>query len=80
VAQLNGLSLVVDPALPSGSVVVARTSELAIYEGDLQFLIQREYGAQNLSVLITAFRYLAFAIRRPAGVCVVSFTPAYPGS
>jgi HK97 family phage major capsid protein len=80
VAQLGGLSVIVDPTLPSGNVVVARTSEIAIWEGPLQFLVQREYGAQDLSVTISSYRYLAFAIRRPAGVAVVSFSPTYPGS
>jgi len=72
--------LIVDPALPAGNVVVARTSELAVYEGPLEFLVQREYGAQDLLVTITSLRYLAFGVRRAAGVAVVSFTPAYPGS
>jgi HK97 family phage major capsid protein len=80
VAQFNGLSLVVDPALPAGNVVVARSSELALFEGPLQFLVQREYGAQDLSVTVTSLRYLAFGVRRPSGVCVVSFTPTYSGS
>jgi HK97 family phage major capsid protein len=80
VAQLAGLSIIADPALPTGSVVVARSSELAVYEGDLQFVIQREAGATDLSVTITAYRYLAFAIRRPAGVCILSFTPSGSGS
>jgi hypothetical protein len=61
-------------------VIVARTSELALYESPLNFEIQMEYGAANLSALITAHRYVAFGVRRSAGVCVVSFTPVTPGS
>jgi HK97 family phage major capsid protein len=80
VAQIAGLSIVVDPALPSGSVVVARSSELAVWESDLQFLVQMDNTPGNLQVLITSYRYLAFAIRRPAGVCILSFTPSYGGS
>jgi HK97 family phage major capsid protein len=80
VGQVAGMSLIVDPSLPSGNVVVARTSELAVWEGDLQFIVQRDYGAANLSVGISAYRYLSFAIRRPAGVCIVSFMPTYGGS
>jgi len=78
VAQLGGLSLIVDPSVPSGKVVVAGTTELAVYEGPLNFEVILEYGAGNMSALISAHRYVAWAIRRPAGVCVVSFTP--PGS
>ena len=80
VAQLGGLSLIVDPSVPSGKVVVARTTELAVYEGPLNFEVNMEYGAGNMSALISAHRYVAWAIRRPAGVCVVSFTPTTPGS
>jgi HK97 family phage major capsid protein len=80
VAQLFGLSLIVDPALQPGSVIVARSSELALFEGPLQFLVQREYGAQDLSVTITSLRYLAWGLRRPSGVCILSFTPSYGGS
>jgi hypothetical protein len=61
-------------------VVVARTTELALYEGPLEFLVQKEYVAATMSVLLTAYGYVAWAIRRPAGVCVVSFTPTTPGS
>jgi hypothetical protein len=80
VAEFGGMSLIVDPSVPSGRVIVCRTSELALYEGPLRFEIAMEYGAGNLSALITAFRYVAFGIRRPAGVCVMSFTATTPGS
>jgi len=80
VAQLAGLSIIADPSLPTGNVVVARSSELAVYEGDLQFVIQRQAGANDLSVTISAYRYLGFAVRRPAGVCVLSFSPSAGGS
>jgi HK97 family phage major capsid protein len=80
VAEFGAMSLIVDPSVPSGKVIVARTSELALYEGPLNFEVSMEYGAGNFSALITAFRYVAFGVRRPAGVCVLSFTPTYPGS
>jgi HK97 family phage major capsid protein len=80
VAEFAGLSLIVDPSCPSGKVIVARTSELALYEGELNYEVNLEYGAGNLSALIVAWRYMAWAIRRPAGVCVVSFAPTTPGS
>jgi HK97 family phage major capsid protein len=80
VAEVGGLSLIVDPSVPSGKVIVARTSELALYESPLNFEVGLEYGAANMSALITAWRYVAFGIRRPAGVCVMSFTPTTPGS
>jgi HK97 family phage major capsid protein len=80
VAEFAGMSLIVDPSVPSGKVIVARTSELAIYESPLNFEIHMEYGVGNMSALIVAHRYVAFGIRRPAGVCVMSFTPTTPGS
>jgi HK97 family phage major capsid protein len=80
VAEFGAMSLIVDPSVPSGKVIVARTSELALYEGMPHFEVSMQYGAQNFSALITAWRYVAWAIRRPAGVCVLSFTPAYGGS
>jgi hypothetical protein len=63
VAELGAMSLIVDASVPSGKVIVARTSELALYESPLNFEIQMEYGAANLSALITAHRYVAFGVR-----------------
>jgi hypothetical protein len=80
VAEFGAMSLIVDPSCPSGKAIVARTSELALYEGPLNFEVSMQYGAQNFSALITSWRYVAWAIRRPAGVCVLSFTPTTPGS
>jgi DNA-binding CsgD family transcriptional regulator len=66
VAQLRGLSLIVDPSVPSGNVVVARTTELALYEGPLGFLVQKEYGAATMSVLLTAL--VALTVRAQVAI------------
>jgi HK97 family phage major capsid protein len=80
VAQLGGLSLIIDPSVPAGNIVVARTSEIVLYESALGFLVQLDHGSPNLQVLITAYKYVSFGARRPAGVCVVSWTPTALGS
>jgi hypothetical protein len=66
--------------MPSGKLVVLRSSEIALYQSDLRIEAFTKTYANQLSIVYSAWRYVCFGVRRPAGVAVVSFTPTSPGS
>lgn len=83
VGTLQGLPVFVDPNLPTNlgagtnedRIIVARTSDVILYEGVMRAEAFRETYAHNLSVLLRVYNYAAIHSERyPKSISVVSGT------
>lgn len=81
VGQTHGLPIVTDPNIPttlgSGNnediVIVARVSDLVLWEGGIRARVLPETKAANLTVVLQVYSYLAFtAGRYPQSTCVLT--------
>lgn len=79
VGQMHGLPVVTDPGIPinvNGSedvIYVLRSSDLVLWESGIRARVLPETKAQNLTVLLQIYSYLAFsAARYPQSVVEIS--------
>lgn len=93
VGNLAGLDVITDPQIPinlgAGTnqdvVIVTRSQDQILWEGDLKSEAFRETKADQLSVLLRVYNYAAFTANRyAASTAIISGTgltpPAYDGS
>lgn len=79
VGQIHGLPVVTDPGIPTNVngtedvIYVLRASDLVLWESGIRARVLPETKAQNLTVLLQIYSYLAFsAARYPQSVVEVS--------
>ena len=81
VGQMHGLPVVTDPNLPinlgagtnEDNILVMRASDLVLWEGGIRARVLPEIKAQNLTVVLQLYSYLAFsAARYPQSVKVIT--------
>jgi HK97 family phage major capsid protein len=80
VGQAHGLPIVTDPNLPTNlgagtedPVLVLRASDIVLWEGGIRARVLPETKAQNLTVLLQIYNYLAFsAARYPQSVVQIT--------
>jgi hypothetical protein len=88
-AEVQNMSVIVDPGMPtnlgSGSsedyVIACRSQDLALWKSPLHFAVRKATYANSMSVLITAWWYVAFCARYATSVAVIGPLPdPTPGS
>lgn len=79
VGQMQGLPIVTDPNIPTNVstnqdvILVMRASDSILYESGLRTRVLQEVKAQNLTVVLQVYSYLAFtAARYPASVVQIT--------
>jgi hypothetical protein len=79
VGRTHGLPIVSDPNIPTNlgpgtnedCIIVLRASDIVLWESGVRARVLPETKAQNLTVLIQTYGYLAFAASRYAQSLVV---------
>jgi HK97 family phage major capsid protein len=89
VAEWLGARVVLDVNIPTTSgtgnqdyVIVGYSPDWLLYEGPLNFEVNKEPLAAQMSVALVSWRYAAFVARYPTSVCLVGpfSPPTTPGS
>jgi HK97 family phage major capsid protein len=89
VAEWSGMKVILDVNVPitSGSgnqdyVILGHSSDWLLYESPLNFQVDKEQLAYQMSVNLIAWRYAAFVVRYPSSVVLVGpfSPPSVPGS
>ncbi|WP_406816187.1 HK97 family phage prohead protease [Mycobacterium sp. M23085] len=72
VGQIMGLPIVLDASVTmvdgSDTVYIGRTSDLVLWESPFKLLVRPQVKAPNLTVVLQAWNYSAFACRYPSSV------------
>jgi hypothetical protein len=78
VAEWLGMKVILDVNVPttSGSgeqdyVILGHSPDWLLYEGPLNFEVNKETLSRAMSVLLVAWRYAALIVRYPSSVCLV---------
>jgi HK97 family phage major capsid protein len=89
VAEWLGMKVVLDVNVPTTSgngsqdyVILGHSQDWLLYEGELNYQVNRGTLAAQMSVVLVGWRYAALAVRYPASICLVGpfNAPTTPGS
>jgi hypothetical protein len=89
VAEWLGMIVILDVNVPitsgSGSqdyVILGHSQDWLLYEGPLNFQVDKQQLAYSMSVNLIAWRYAALVVRYPSSICLVGpfNPPTTPGS
>ena len=89
VAEWLGMKVILDVNVPltsgSGSqdyIILGHTPDWLLYESPLNFQVDKQQLAYQMSVNLIGWQYCAFQVRYPSSVCLVGpfSAPVVPGS